>query len=256
MEQLHSKILGEGRPLVVLHGFLGMSDNWKSIGSRYAEQGWQVHLVDQRNHGRSFWSSDFGYELMADDLYNYMSAHSLDTAVLLGHSMGGKTAMHFACTFPDMVDKLVVADIAPKQYPPHHQHIFDALNRVPRDEIESRTQADAVLCEHLTDMGIRQFLLKSLHWAEKDRLDFRFNLDVLQYQQESVGEALKEDAIFEKPTLFIRGDQSDYIEEDDLELIHAHFPLARLETVSRAGHWLHSENPGEFISKTMEFINS
>ena len=256
MEQLHSKIMGEGRPLIVLHGFLGMSDNWKSIGSRYAENGWQVHLVDQRNHGRSFWSADFSYELMADDLYNYMTDHVLDSVVLMGHSMGGKTAMNFATTFPDMVDKLIVADIAPKYYPPHHQQILDGLNQVPRDEIESRSQADAVLSEHITDMGIRQFLLKSLHWAEKDRLDFRFNLDVLQYHQETVGAALKEDAIFEKPTLFIRGDQSDYILEEDLELIHTHFPFATLETVRRAGHWLHAENPGDFINKTLEFINS
>ncbi len=256
MKQLHSRIIGEGPPLIILHGFLGMSDNWKSIGSRYAEHGWQVHLVDQRNHGKSFWSEEFNYELMAGDLQEYIQAHSLGSLILLGHSMGGKTAMNFASAFPDQVDKLIIADISPRYYPPHHQHIIDALNQVPRSEIESRSQADAILSEHLPDMGIRQFLLKSLHWAEKDRLDFRFNLDVLQHQQGTVGAALDEHAIFDKPTLFIRGAQSDYIMEEDLELINNHFPLARLETVERAGHWLHSENPGVFITKTLEFINS
>ena len=242
--------------LIILHGFLGMSDNWKSVGSRYAEHGWQVHLVDQRNHGKSFWSDEFSYELLAGDLQEYVRAHSLDSLVLLGHSMGGKTAMNFATSHPDQVDKLIIADISPRYYPPHHQYIIDALNQVPRAQIESRSQADAILSKHLSDMGIRQFLLKNLHWAEKDRLDFRFNLDVLQHQQEAVGEALGSEAIFEKPTLFIRGAQSDYILEEDLELINAHFPFARLETVDRAGHWLHSENPGVFISKTLEFINS
>ena len=256
MEMLHSRILGEGRPFIILHGFLGMSDNWKSIGSRYAENGWQVHLVDQRNHGKSFWSDEFSYDLMADDLWHYINSHSLSSVTILGHSMGGKTAMTFACSYPDEVEKLIVADIAPKYYPPHHQHIINALNAVPRESLESRVQADEVMARHLTDAGIRQFLLKSLHWVTKDRLDFRFNLNVLQNSLDAVGEALPTEAIYENPTLFMRGDQSDYIEEDDLELINEHFPLARLETIENAGHWLHSENPGQFISKSLEFINS
>ncbi len=256
MQLLHSKIIGDGFPVIVLHGFLGMSDNWKSVGNRYAESGFQVHLVDQRNHGRSFWSDDFNYQLMAEDLANYLEHYNLQTVHILGHSMGGKTAMRFACEHPERVEKLLVADIAPRQYPPHHQQIFAGLNAVPRKTLESRVQADAIMSKYITDMGIRQFLLKSLHWVNREEMDFRFNLDVLVHKQEAVGEALPNDAIFEKPTLFIKGENSDYIVEDDLELISYHFPLARLEKIERAGHWLHSENPGQFIEKSLEFMNS
>lgn len=256
MELLHSKILGDGRPLIILHGFLGMSDNWKSIGHRYAENGYQVHLVDQRNHGKSFWSESFSYKLMAQDLERYLEAHVQGEIMLLGHSMGGKTAMQFASFQPDMVEKLLVADIAPKYYPPHHQEIMNALKAVPRKTIESRVQADEIMARHLSDPGIRQFLLKNLHWAEKDRLDFRFNLDVLQNELETVCEALADDTIFEKPTLFLKGEFSDYIVEEDLELINTHFPFARLETIERAGHWLHAENPAQFVTKSLEFMNS
>lgn len=256
MEQLHSKILGEGPPVIILHGFLGMSDNWKSVGSRYAENGYQVHLVDQRNHGRSFWSKSFNYSLLVDDLDRYLTEHVQGEIVLLGHSMGGKTAMYFACSRAEKVEKLLLADIAPKYYPPHHQQIIRGLNAVPRDTIESRVQADEILSEYVTDMATRQFLLKNLHWADKNRLDFRFNLDVLQFASETVGAALHPDALFDKPTLFLKGEESDYILEEDLELINSHFPLAHLEIIERAGHWLHSENPSQFVTKTLEFINS
>ena len=157
MEILHSRILGEGRPLIILHGFLGMSDNWKSIGSRYSENGYQVHLVDQRNHGKSFWSDSFDYDLLAEDLEVYVDHYNLDSLVLLGHSMGGKTAMQFAVDQPERVEKLLVADIAPKYYAPHHHEIFNALTSVPVDTIESRVQADEILSKHLSDAGIRQF---------------------------------------------------------------------------------------------------
>ncbi len=256
MEILHSRIIGEGKPLIILHGFLGSSDNWKSIGNRYAENGYQVHLVDQRNHGKSFWTDAFSYALMADDLKRYLQYHKLDNIVLLGHSMGGKTAMLFACLHPQQVEKLLVADIAPKYYPPHHQVIINALLSIPRDTLESRVQADAILAGKIEDPGLRQFLLKSLRWADKDRLDFRFNLDVLQYKLEAVGEALGPEAVFENPTIFLAGNSSDYITEEDLELIHTHFPAARLVTIEKAGHWLHAENPGQFIRKSLNFITS
>lgn len=256
MELLHSKILGDGLPIIILHGFLGMSDNWKSIGKRYEENGYQVHLVDQRNHGRSFWSESFSYQIMAEDLTRYINHHNLDNVIILGHSMGGKTAMQYACEYPEKVEKLLIADIAPKYYPPHHQEIMNALNAVPLKSIRSRVQADEIIGELVKDMSIRQFLLKNLYWIGRDQLRFRFNLDVLQNKLEAVGEALEAECIYDKPTLFLRGELSNYIVEDDLELINSHFPLARLETIEKAGHWLHSENPGQFINKSLEFINS
>ncbi|NNK11752.1 MAG: alpha/beta fold hydrolase [Flavobacteriaceae bacterium] len=256
MPVLHSNILGEGEPFLILHGFLGMSDNWKTLGSQYAERGYEVHLVDQRNHGKSFWSEDFDYTLLAEDLKHYMDHHQIAEATILGHSMGGKTAMQFACSYPDRVSALIVADISPKYYPPHHQYIIDALTALPIDEISSRSKADFLLAEHLHDWGIRQFLLKSLHWVEKGRLAFRFNLNVLATKMEEIGDSISGTDSFKGPTLFLRGSRSEYITEQDLPMIKQHFPSASLETVADSGHWLHAENPGEFLKLSLLFLNS
>ncbi len=256
MNILHSTILGEGDPLIILHGFLGMSDNWKTLGTQYANNGYEVHLVDQRNHGRSFWSDDFNYSILAEDVKRYMEHHALSVVSILGHSMGGKTAMTFACTFPERLTQLMVADIAPKFYPPHHQYIIDALTALSMDEITSRSQADFLLAEHLHDWGIRQFLLKNLHWVEKGRLAFRFNLKVLSERMEEIGESIGSTDTYLGPTLFLRGSRSEYISNEDLPEIKRHFPKALLETIDDAGHWLHAENPGEFLEKSLNFMNS
>ena len=252
---LHSTILGEGLPLLILHGFLGMSDNWKTLGKSYSESSFQVHLIDQRNHGRSFHSEDFDYVFLANDLNNYMEHHQIDKAYILGHSMGGKTAMQFAVTFPEKVEKLLVADIAPKYYPPHHQEIINALNTLDFTELKSRSEADRKLAESLSDFGIRQFLLKNLYWVEKGLLGLRVNLGVLQDKMEEIGENISGTDIYSKPTLFLRGSRSEYIHESDIVTIQKHFPKATIETIANAGHWLHAENPKDFFSQSLKFLN-
>ena len=256
MNILHSKILGEGQPLLILHGFLGMSDNWKTLGNQYAARGFQVHLIDQRNHGKSFHSEDFDYDFMSEDLNSYMSFHQIEEAILIGHSMGGKTVMQFACSYPEKVKKLLVADIAPKYYPPHHQEIINGLLALNFQEITTRTEADKKLSEHLTNFGIRQFLLKNLYWIEKGKLGFRFNLDILKDKMEEIGENISAVDTFTGETLFLRGDKSEYILQNDFDHIKKHFPKAVIETVSNAGHWLHAENPSEFFTKSFIFMNS
>ncbi len=256
MELLHANILGAGTPLLILHGFLGMSDNWKTLGRKYAENGYEVHLLDQRNHGRSFRSEEFDYPAMAADLLHYMDERGIEKAMLIGHSMGGKTAMQFACTYPGRVSKLIVADIAPKRYPPHHQQILSALDALPLERLESRTEADEALSEHIEDWGIRQFLLKNLYWVEPGRLGLRINLEVLKHKMEEIGAALPPEARYEGPVLFLRGGKSGYVTRGDLPIIHHHFPQATLETLEGAGHWLHAENPEEFLQKSLEFLNS
>lgn len=251
---LHSKIEGEGQPLLILHGFLGMLDNWKTLGGQYAESGYEVHLIDQRNHGQSFWYNDFNYDLLSDDLRRYIEHHKIPSAILLGHSMGGKTAMHFACEHPELTEKLLVADIGPKHYPPHHQHIIDALNALTPKAFTSRSKADAELKKHISDLGTRQFLLKSLYWIEKGKLAFRFNLDILSEKMEEIGENITASDTYEGPTLFLRGDRSEYITEGDLPEFRKHFPQAIMETIDNAGHWLHAENPEQFYEKSMAFL--
>ncbi|WP_281847817.1 alpha/beta fold hydrolase [Olleya namhaensis] len=251
---LHSNIIGEGKPFVILHGFLGMSDNWKTLGNQFAEH-FQVHLVDQRNHGRSFHDDAFYYEALAEDLKNYFDTHQIKDAILLGHSMGGKTAMLFATLYPELVSKLIIADISPRFYPIHHDAILDGLNSLDFDTLKSRGQADKQLANYVTDAGTRMFLLKNLYWIEKGKLALRINLDVLTENVSEVGEALPLHAKFDGDTLFLRGDKSEYIGNQDETLIKNHFSEAKIITITNAGHWLHAENPKDFYQAVTNFVN-
>lgn len=251
---LYSKIEGTGKPLLILHGFLGMSDNWKTLGTQFATEGFQVHMLDLRNHGRSFHASEFSYEVMVQDVLEYCIANNLDKINLIGHSMGGKTAMLFAVTYPEKVDKLIIADIGPKYYKPHHQDILAGLNAVDFATKPDRTQVDEILKPYIPDFGTRQFLMKSLYWQEPGQLAFRFNLEVFNSKIEEIGKALPTNAIFEKLTLFIRGGNSNYIKDEDFEDIKLHFPKAQFDTIPNVGHWLHAENPIAFYEKTIAFL--
>lgn len=253
---LHSKIIGQGSPLLILHGFLGMSDNWKTLGTEFSKNGYQVHLIDQRNHGKSFHSPHFNYELLSQDVVHYMQQHQLKVACVLGHSMGGKTAMQLATSHPQLVTKLVVVDIAPKHYPPHHQNILEALNHLDFNHISSRQEADNVLLQYLSNKALRQFLLKNLYWIQPGRLGFRLNLEVLADAMEAIGKNISPRAGYEGPTLFLRGDCSDYITPSDIANIKNHFSQAVVETIDHAGHWLHVENSKQCLEKTLRFLNS
>lgn len=251
---LHSKIYGSGTPFIILHGFLGMSDNWKTLGKRFAENNFQVHLIDQRNHGRSFHSNEFNYEAMVKDLKDYCDYHQLENSILLGHSMGGKTAMLYATSYPNKVSKLIVADIAPKQYPLHHQIILQALSSLDFTHIKTRKEADLELQKSINNLGIRLFLLKNLYWKSKGELALRINLPILIKNIEEVGKTLFTEAFYDKPTLFLRGENSGYIENADAILIKKHFPKASIKTISKAGHWLHAENPDGFYEEVVGFL--
>ncbi|MBC7847360.1 MAG: alpha/beta fold hydrolase [Flavobacterium sp.] len=251
---IYSKIEGEGKPLLIIHGFLGMSDNWKTLGTQFAADGFQVHMPDLRNHGKSFHSDEFNYEIMAQDVLDYCKANNLEKVSIIGHSMGGKTAMLFASKHSEMVEKLIVADIGPKFYPRHHQIIFEALNAVDFSKKPSRAEVEEIMAQYITDFGTRQFLLKSLYWQEPGQLAFRFNLAVFNANMDEIGKPLPENAIFTKPTLFIRGENSNYILDEDFQNIQQHFPDSRLETIPNVGHWLHAENPKLFYEITSSFL--
>lgn len=250
---LHSQILGEGQPLLILHGFLGMSDNWKSLGNRFAEH-YQVHLIDQRNHGRSFHDDIFNYEVLVEDLVHYINHHQLNNVNLLGHSMGGKTVMLFAVTHPEKVNRLVVGDIGAKYYPAHHQAILNGLEAIDFEQQVSRKEIETVLAQYVPEPGIRQFLLKNVYRIHKDEFAFRFNLESLIENYEEVGMALPSLSQFDGNTLFIRGENSGYIADSDMNLITQHFPKASLFTVKNAGHWLHAENPSDFYDEVVRFL--
>ena len=251
---LHSNIIGEGQPFIILHGFLGMGDNWKTLAKQFSGLGFQVHLVDQRNHGRSFHDSEFNYDVLAADLKAYCSYHNLQNIVLLGHSMGGKTAMLFAALYPEIVSKLIVADISPRFYPVHHDAILEGLSSLNFEEITSRKQAEEQLSKYVQDVGTRQFLLKNIYRLSPSVLGLRINLKTLKTNVSEVGEALSSNLNFQKDTLFLRGDKSEYISDQDRPLIKHQFPTAVVKTISNAGHWLHAENPVEFFHNVRVFI--
>jgi len=253
---LYSKIEGEGKPLLVLHGFLGMSDNWKSLGTQFAEQGFQVHMLDLRNHGRSFHAKEFNYEVMSDDVLSYCQFHQLQEINVLGHSMGGKVAMFLAVNHPELIDKLIVADIGPKYYRTHHQDILEGLNAVDFSLKPERSEVDEILKKYIPDFGTRQFLMKSLYWKEPGQLAFRFNLVVFKEEIEQIGKALPKGLHFDKPTLFIRGGNSRYILDEDFPAIKNQFTNVKFETMPNAGHWLHAENPKLFNEIVMNFLKA
>ena len=251
---LYSKIEGQGKVLLILHGFMGMSDNWKSLGSQYAQEGFQVHLLDLRNHGRSFHSEIFNYTVMVQDVVDYCLENNLKNVDCIGHSMGGKVAMLLATAHPNLIDKLVIADIGPKFYPQHHQTILAGLNAVDFSLKPSRSEVEETLSKYIADFGTRQFLLKSLFWIEPGQLAFRFNLPVFNSQIEQIGAALPDNTAFEKPTLFIRGGNSNYILDSDFDGIKVHFPKAVINSIANVGHWLHAEKPNDFFELTKNFL--
>ena len=251
--KLHYSEHGSGDPLIILHGFLGASGNWHSLSRNVFAEHFHVFAVDQRNHGRSPHDDQFDYEAMADDLLAFMDEHDIEQAHILGHSMGGKTAMYFTTMYPERVRRLVVVDMTPKRYEPQHNDILDALKRVDFDIHTSRDDIDAVLAETIGEAGTRMFLMKNLAIdRETKRFGWQMNLPVLDEHYDALNEPLTEDAQFDGPTLFIRGGRSNYILDEDRDLIERHFPNARVLTIKDAGHWVHADQPaifGETVTK-------
>ena len=249
--KLHYRKYGEGQPLIILHGLFGSSDNWQTLGKKFAEN-FEVYLVDQRNHGHSPKSNEFNYQLLSDDLYKLITDLELENITLIGHSMGGKTVMHFAQEHPLFIKKLIVVDIGPKAYPMHHDIILAVLNSLDLSTIKSRGQADKQLSKFIEDIGVKQFLLKNLYWIEKGQLGWRINIPVLEKKMPDILAAIP-DKIVETHTLFIRGEKSNYIVEDDFQNIYDQFPNSEIETIYDAGHWVHAENPFSFYNMVLEF---
>ncbi len=252
--RLHANVFGEGQPFIILHGFLGMGDNWKTLGKKISEQGYEVHLLDQRNHGRSEHSDEFSYSLLAEDLKEYCETNNLKDINLLGHSMGGKTVMLFATRHSHLINRLIVADIGPKYYPLHHQDILDGLESLDFEVLKSRGDVDKELSSYVSDSGVRMFLLKNLYWKEKGKLGLRVHLKSLIKNASEIGVELKKELIYEGKTLFLKGEKSNYILDDDMVRIKNQFPNFILTEIANAGHWLHAENPIDFLNKVLEFV--
>lgn len=252
--QLNYKVFGSGKPLFILHGLFGSLDNWQTIAKQLSAN-YQVYIVDQRNHGKSPHSDEISYSLMAKDLMELVLELGLDSIHLMGHSMGGKTVMQFAMDYPDLTDRIIVVDMAPKQYTSGHDLIFDALLHLDLSSITNRVHADELLKEKIEVLPIRQFLLKNLARHKEKGFVWKMNLPVLHQQYSNLLEPIEATNRYPKPVLFIRGGASDYILEEDIPVIQQFMPEATIETVPGIGHWVHAEAPKETVALILSFLN-
>jgi pimeloyl-ACP methyl ester carboxylesterase len=253
--QLHFKSFGSGESLIILHGLLGSLDNWRSVSQKLAD-GFRVLAVDQRNHGHSAHSKEMNYTVMAEDISELMEREHLERAHVLGHSMGGKTAMRLALRHPQRVAKLIVVDIAPRAYSPRHAKILSAMLALDPAAFRNRGQVQEALAPAIPDLGLRQFLLKNLETDPAGNLKWRIGLQDIFLNYDSLRQALESPIAFERPCLFIRGENSDFLTESDFPSIQRLFPQARLETIPDSHHWVHVENPEAFIKTVREFLQS
>ena len=251
--QLHFQSFGNGPPLIILHGLFGSLENWHSI-SRNLATDFQIFAVDQRNHGRSPHAPEMSYQLMAEDLREFAASQHLASANLLGHSMGGKTAMLFALTFPELVKKLVVVDIAPRAYPDHHREILKALSSLDLSSFKSRAEMDSHLATSIPGLAVRQFLLKNVKRDQAGRFYWQMNLAAIKANFARLSEEISTPGSFDKPTLFIGGERSNYIGGDDLPAIQKLFPRVQYFQIAAAAHWVHAEAPEPFLRKVREFL--
>ena len=251
--KLFYRTLGKGKPLFILHGLFGSSDNWMTLGKKFAES-YHVVLVDLRNHGRSPNSDHWDYSVMTEDIYQLANDLGFTSINLLGHSMGGKIGMTIAGKYPGFLNRLIVADIAPRHYPIRHRTIIDGLLSIDLQQIKSRIEADTQLATFVSQPAIRQFLLKNLDRDDKNGFKWKLNLKVINDHIENVGAATFSSEMISIPTLFIRGINSDYITDEDIMEIRKYFSNSKTESIGNAGHWLHAEQPEAFINTVLAFL--
>jgi pimeloyl-ACP methyl ester carboxylesterase len=251
--KLHFKILGQGRPVIILHGLFGMSDNWLTIARKLEENGFMPILIDLRDHGRSDHTQAFSYPLLSEDLLHFMEEHHIFKADIIGHSMGGKVGLQFANENESMVSSLIVVDMGIKRYDRGHDSIFSALKAIPIDTMASRHQAEKILVERLKDISTVQFLMKNLSRNKDGGFHWKMNLNLLIDNYENILRQIEFEHICQTKTLFIKGGLSDYILEKDEDDILKVLPNASFCTIPLAGHWVHADQPDELFSEIIDF---
>lgn len=251
--RLYFQAQGEGRPLVILHGLLGSLDNWRSMAKRLAARR-RVYSVDLRNHGRSPHSAVMDYAVMAQDVRELCAAEDIREPAVLGHSMGGKVAMQFAGQYPEQIERLLVVDIAPKAYPPAHRPLLSAMRTIDPRRYRSFGEIGDALAPAVADPAVRQFALKNLTRDTGGGLRWRIGLDEISDNYNLLTQSIDVPVPFSRPACFIRGENSGFVENQDLASIRRGFPYAEIKTIRGAGHWLHIDAPDEFYAVAARFL--
>jgi esterase len=254
--KLFRRSFGEGQPVLILHGLFGSSDNWQTFAKQLSTNNCRVITADLRNHGLSLHAAEFNFDVMSADIKELFVEEGITSAIVMGHSLGGKTAMQFAFQHPERISGLVVIDIAPRQYAVHHRQILDSLLSVNLSSIKSRNEAEEVLAKGIDEPSVVQFLMKSLYRKEKDQFAWRFNLGAINKHIENVGAAVYPVTAFEKKTLFVKGEKSNYISYEDEKEIFDRFTNVEIKTAPGAGHWVHAENPEWLLDEVVRFKNA
>ncbi len=255
MIQLNYKSFGQGPPLIIVHGLFGTLDNWQTLAKQFSAN-FSVFLIDQRNHGRSpHVDGIFNYKILAEDLKDFLEQNWIYKTSLLGHSMGGKTILQFAQDYPDMVDKMIVVDIAPKSYKGGHEIVLDALLEVPIRDLVDRQQAEQVLMSKIGDLGTVQFLLKNLSRKKEGGFEWKMNLTNLIENYDNILEGISLEHPCMVETLFVRGGNSDYLVDEDYPVLKKQYPNSSIVTIEGAGHWVHADKPHELYALTSQFLN-
>lgn len=255
---LHSKVYGKSeQKLYILHGLLGSLDNWQSLAKEWEGNGFEVHSIDLRNHGRSPHTNEHTITGMAEDVLAYADKQQHEKFNILGHSMGGKVVCKLLVESPNRIQKAIIADITPREYPAHHNDVFFALGKLDLNaEGVSRSDLDNQLSQYIPETGVRQFLLKNIDRKKQAGYEFKFNFEVLKKDYSEIIHAIEITWPISTPTLFIRGEQSGYITDDDIMVLEEQFTHSKFETISNAGHWVHAEQPKAVHNCVYSFLTS
>jgi len=248
---------GEGAPFIILHGLFGISDNWVTFGKLLSRK-YHVYIPDMRNHGQSPHSHVFDFPSMAEDINEFIDELGLSRPILMGHSLGGKVAMIVALDNPGLPGKLIIVDVSLRRYGqnPEHIQLLNAMLSTDLSVAHSRSDAELQLKGKIKSQRLRQFLLKNLTWDHNERLSWRLNLPVLNANLPMMSGGIESASVFNRPTLFIRGGDSNYVREEDYVQILKNFPQAIIKTIPSAGHWVHADAPEEFSKIVTEFLNT
>ena len=255
--ELFYREYGHGMPFIILHGILGISDNWVSFGKRISQKGFRVIIPDQRNHGHSQHHNVFNYYALVDDLVELIERLGLEKPVILGHSMGGKVAMRYTLENPSITQKLIIVDTSLRTYTRfnYHRTYIDAMLSIDFEKVRTRVETEEILTAKIQEDRVRQFLLKNLYWKDKHHLGWRPNLKAIWDNIDAMYDGVFYSTVYKGDALFVRGARSDYVLDDDWPVIQRNFPNARLKTIENGSHWVHADEPERFFAMVNDFLD-